>query len=105
MTMVQIWLAREGREPTPPWKEKGHPFFLGELPLDDAEVKLGLRKEHLYAGLETRGTLGDQSLTGEYAEPRFVVAIIEEHEAAGSGWDPGFYRLSLSPERARLLLH
>lgn len=105
--MAEIWLWRDGDDPT-----TGGP--LATLPLDECIIKLGVRPRHYCCDLSAPPRFEEceyPTLTGIQADMgspilrgyQHVIMRLDEGEANGEEWKPGFYRCPVSPKKAYTL--
>ena len=106
--MAEVWLWRDGEEPT-----TGGP--LAKLPLADCLARLGVSPADFCSGLSTpprfetskyplskgvRIVMGSPNLRGY----QHVVLRLDEVESQANSWVPGFYRCPGAPAEAWQLL-
>ena len=92
--MVKVWFLREGSDPT-----SGGP--VSTLSVDECVQKLELVHGQFLCDLSTTPRFGapDDPLA-KISGYKHVVAEVGEDEAKVHGWRSGFYRSSLSPQKA-----
>jgi len=89
--MVKVWIVWEDSDdPT-----RGNPEYT--LPLQQCIEQLGLAKNLPRSDLD-RPPRFDGARTDLPRDPRYVFCEVGEQEASELGWEPGYYRLDLSPK-------
>ncbi len=88
--MVKVWFVREGPEAT-----SGEPEYT--LPLKQCIDQLGLDRNQWFSSLDQPPRFDDPGFAWP-REYRNVFCEVDEREAAGHGWEPGFYRREISPK-------
>ena len=92
--MAKVWFCRDGASPT-----VGSPA--ATVGLDECVQKLDLVRSNFLCDLSTTPRFGEPGdpmavIRGN----RHVVVEVEERDAVGRGWKPGFYRSPLLPQEA-----
>ena len=87
--MTKIWFAHDGVDPT-----TDEPKY--ERPFKQCVNQVDLVETQWFCRLDQRPVINEESpLPQDY---QHVICRVDQQEASELGWEPGFYRLGVTPK-------
>ena len=87
--MTKIWFARDGDDPRTAERRYVRP-------LQECAKQLGMSPRQQYCPLDGNPAINNPSQVAQ--DYQHVICRVDQQESSELGWEPGFYRLGVTPK-------